>query len=336
MTDSKIPDVSDIPEVLRSARWVSWKSLPADKPGAKPRKVPVDPKTGQNASTTNPDEWGTLEDAISRTKQDKLAGIGLIFYKGSGLVGIDLDKCRHPITGDLSSDARIIVERLNSYTEVSPSCTGVHIIIDGELPAGGRRKDWIEMYDTGRFFTFTGQHVSGTPQTVDLRQAELAELHADVFGKGNRKKKRPTPPKSEAIPSLSDDQIFQRGLSGKRGRILAKLWGGRWEGEYQSQSDADFAFCMMLLEAGADGAAVDRLFRESDLMREKWDEARGEATYGELTIKAALQKHSDGSLDGDGGEALIDVVRAILSTAHGTFYRDACGEHYVSYREAQS
>ena len=71
---------------------------------------------------------------------------------------------------------------LASYTETSPSGTGVHVLVHGELPPGRRRKGSIEMYADGRYFAMTGDHLDGTPTTIEMRSAELVALHRRIFG----------------------------------------------------------------------------------------------------------------------------------------------------------
>ena len=69
-----------------------------------------------------------------------------------------------PATGEIEGWAQEIIEELNSYTEISPSGTGVHILVRGELPAGRNRKGRFEAYDQGRYFTITGEHLSAHPR----------------------------------------------------------------------------------------------------------------------------------------------------------------------------
>jgi putative DNA primase/helicase len=111
-----------------------------------PTKVPYCAfKPMQKASSTDPATWCDFETAREAIEHGKLPLLG--FVLGHGFVGVDLDKCRQRDTGVIEAWASAIVERLNSYTEVSMSGTGIHVICRGELPNGGRRKAHIEMYD---------------------------------------------------------------------------------------------------------------------------------------------------------------------------------------------
>jgi putative DNA primase/helicase len=151
-----------------------------------PSKCPADPRTGKAASSTDPDTWGTFEEAMSRHKsnRDLYKGVGFTFVKGQKLTGIDLDECI--IDGKLTPWAQEVVTRLNSYTEVSPSGTGIHIWVRGDIPDSiGPNAELdgdlrTEMYDFGRYFTFTGRHLVGTPLTIEDRQEELLILYNEV------------------------------------------------------------------------------------------------------------------------------------------------------------
>src|ERR1700693_2483613 len=134
-------------------RWVCW-VIDWDLDG-KPTKVPVNAKSCQRASVTNPNDWTSYERAVAGYQTFGLEGIGLVFDAGDRLSGVDLDKCRDLHTGQLDARATRIVQDLASYTEVSPSGKGVHILAWGSLPLWGRRCSGIEIYGAGRYFTFT-------------------------------------------------------------------------------------------------------------------------------------------------------------------------------------
>lgn len=275
----------DIPEMLRAdPRWVGWKLTSPKNPGDKPRKLPIDPKTGRSASSTNPATWSTFVEALKIAASRGLAGIGFVFT-GSGLAGIDLDGCRDAITGLIAPWAQKIVDRFASYTEVSPSKTGIHIIVRGKLPSRGRKRGSIEVYDTGRYFTVTGALVPGTRSEVAERQQELESFYGELNGDGASKEDGKARAEGD---SDTDSALIRRILASKRGEKFRALWEGRFD-SYPSQSEADLALCSMLAWwTDGDAVHVDRLFRQSGLYREKWDELHGEATYGAMTIKKAL------------------------------------------------
>ncbi len=73
--------------------------------------------------------------------------------------------------------AKEIVSSLNSYTEYSPSETGLHILTQARLPERGRRRENTEIYAVGRYFTLTGNHLTGTPRTIEQRQTEQLQVY---------------------------------------------------------------------------------------------------------------------------------------------------------------
>jgi hypothetical protein len=178
---------ASIPEELRSCpQWVAWKLV--ENPGAKkPRKLPINPHTGGTASSTDPATWSDYALAVKAVASYRLAGIGFVFAAGDPYAGIDLDNCCNLETGEIAEWAQEIIDTLASYAETSPSKTGVKIILKGKLPTNAKHNapcgtGSVEMYDTGRFFTVTGQHLPGTPTTVENRQAPLMAVYETVFG----------------------------------------------------------------------------------------------------------------------------------------------------------
>ena len=159
------------------------------------------------------------------------------------------------------------------------------------LASGGRRRGKIEMYETGRIFTITGQHLKGTPTSIKDRQKELAKLHSRIFGvKGNKRTSQPgLHSEIQKTLGFGDPELIQKAMQGKNGEEFSRLWAGDWSG-YDSQSEADFRLCSSLaFWTGKNPSQMDRLFRQSGLMRKKWDERRGDKTYGEITIQRAIE-----------------------------------------------
>lgn len=154
-------------------QWLVWRSEERD---GKPTKIPYSPSTGSRASSTDPESWASYSEAVSICKEHGYGGIGFVFTAEDDLCGVDLDGCLDPETGEIESWAQEIVEELDSYTEISPSETGVHILVRATLPEGRNRKGRFEAYDRGRYFTVTGKHLSGTPQSIESRQEELQSV----------------------------------------------------------------------------------------------------------------------------------------------------------------
>ena len=147
------------------------------------------------------------------------------------------------------------------------------------------------MYETGRIFTITGWHLKGRPTSIKDRRKELKKLHARIFGvKGPQPSSRTEyHSRLQKSPGLSDASLIQKAMQARNGDEFSRLWSGNWRG-YNSQSEADFHLCSSLaFWTRKDPAQMDRLFRQSGLMRKKWDERRGDKTYGEITIQRAIE-----------------------------------------------
>jgi len=279
-----------IPNELRQCpQWVCWRAVPKD--NGKVDKIPVNAKTGKNASHNNPSTWANFEQTLTgyRDGNGNLAGIGYVFAKDDPFCGIDLDKCRDAETGSIQSWAWNVIQDLNSYTEISPSGTGVHIIVKGVLPEGGHKNQHIEIYDQLRFFTITGNLLNGSPK--DPREAQDA---IDRLLDTHFKKDLPEAiPQGKKIPlNIDDGGLLHKARSAKNGGTFDLLYSGQWEAAgYPSQSEADQALCNLLsFWWGGDPEHINRLFRQSGLMRPKWDKKHYSdgSTYGQKTIQNAV------------------------------------------------
>jgi hypothetical protein len=186
------PDIAKIPEELRNTpRWVTWRYEPREKNGAvKWTKVPYNATSPFaspiKADATDPATWTSFSSAVvaevASRERVVYNGIGLVL-DGTDFVVVDLD---HVIDseGKLHQEAERIIREVNSYTEISPSGTGLRIIARAALPRGWRKTSKfdvaIEMYDRERYVTITGRHFAGTPTTVESRTTEVMALHARV------------------------------------------------------------------------------------------------------------------------------------------------------------
>jgi primase-polymerase (primpol)-like protein len=151
-----------IPHDMRAvARWGVWRY---EERAGERTKVPYSVVTGERASSTRLTDWTSFDLAAAywiRKRQHD----GLAFVLGDGWAGIDLDGCRDPESGEIHPKAQKIITTIDSYTEVSPSGTGLKIFVHGALPPGRRKLEevfgkgehaGIEMYDSGRYFCVTG------------------------------------------------------------------------------------------------------------------------------------------------------------------------------------
>jgi putative DNA primase/helicase len=287
-----------IPEVLSSRpQWVVWTYRMQE---GEIKKPPFNPKTGKLASVTRPDTWGNISDAKTAYETGKYAGVGFVLT--SGIVGIDIDHC---ITGEtITDDASLLTAALHTYTELSPSASGLHLLMEGTLPGHYRRKDNIEMYQDGRYLTVTGQSVQEPPLSISGNQQVLEAVYHHVFaqssplrrentgaGKARRAERR-------VRQVVTDEEVLEKAYAARNGAKFRRYYEGDYslfEGKgarHRSHSEADFTLVLLLLYwTNKDTSQVDRLFRRSGLMREKWDRPiKDSETYGRRLISDALKK----------------------------------------------
>ncbi len=270
------PTWDDIPTELASLpHWVLRQA-----------KIPVQ-LSGAGASSTDPATWTTFPNVKAAYLAGGFDGIGIVLSDDDDLVCWDFDHC-------LDADGRITdpkieayVERLASYTEVSPSGTGLHVFVRGKLPPQGRKNGPCEVYDSKRYMTVTGRRFPNTPATVNECQAAIDQVHVAIF-----------PPVAEPEheeskqPTREDAEILRKARGAANSDKLEALLAGGWEDlKYPSASEADAALARLLAFWTQDAAQIERMMRESKLYRDKWDR-RGD-DYIARTIKRALQRTTE-------------------------------------------
>lgn len=286
-----------IPEELRALNtWVVWNYAVEDGDFKKP---PYNPKNGRKASVSDPNSWGSFEVARSAYEKGKWCGVGLVLPSNTklGIVGVDIDYCITP-DGVISEEALQIIATLDTYTELSPSGSGIHLWMKGSIPGIYRKRGNVEMYQDGRYITITG-HTIGTSTVLSNDEARLTAVYQDIFvfeEENTGGVMAQAAPRFQIYYSL--EQALKRGFDAKNGENFKRHYIGDnslWEGKgalYTSQSSADFVLVMLLLRVTNDNVEqVDRLFRKSGLMRLKWDRRVNKTeTYGQKIIKDAIAK----------------------------------------------
>lgn len=299
-------------EIRGKTRWLNYRLVDDAKHPDKPKKVPIQSRApGHNASVDKPETWAMFSEAVRalRTYHVELAGIGFVFTADDDIAGVDLDGCRDPSTGVIAEWALAIIAELSSYTEISQSGTGVHIIVRGKVPGVGHKRavrdergevcGHIEMYDKGRYFIFTGQHLGWTPSQVEERSDALHRVHARHLAPVELTNvKRALPSMGGRLPcafTSSDEALLEKARAARNGDRFAALYDrGDYSG-YGSHSEADLALCSRLaFWTDGDATRIDALFRASALFRPKWTEKHGAVTYGQITIAKALAGGSIG------------------------------------------
>lgn len=156
------------------------KSIPHWVGFIQPSKKPMNAMTGYGAKSNDPSTWTDVNTAWRAKKKYGWAGIGYVFTIKTGIVGVDLDDCFEP-DGNFKPWARDVVQCLSSYTEWSPSKTGVHVYAKGTIPSSATHEypdgSQFEMYNEVRYFTVTGDQYGVINNKIESRPDELAALH---------------------------------------------------------------------------------------------------------------------------------------------------------------
>jgi replicative DNA helicase len=359
---AELLNVDGIPPALRALpQWTLWAFTDngSDENGKpkKPGKVPLTCK-GTLAQSNNPATWATFDAVVAALRAgvkpaasakaradgkpifDDVGGVAFVFTKESGIVGVDLDKCRHPVTGEIAPWACDDVADLSSWTEVSPTGTGLHVFVRGKIPGDkGIASKKREMYAQGRFFAMTGRHVEGTPlHVVDVDDGTLAALAARIEGDKREEKakaKNKPPPKSgspivdlnardvggtgradfdeavaevaSAAPSTRNNTLNE--CAYRIGRMVAA--GIVTEGEAFSRLAAAVAPWGSLSK---DAACIERAFVAARTARNgPWaptrrqsDAADVDAVDWQAVIREARRSHTAGPANGDAGADKTD------------------------------
>lgn len=285
----------NIPAQLKEdASFCVWARRKRD---GKTTKVPYNPQTGAKAKPNDPTTFAPFGKAVSALSRrpGEYDGIGVGMFED--LVGIDIDHCVSE-DGTLSDMAQTIVDKIGSYTEVSPSGTGLHILCRAPQLAYDKDRYFmknsalgLEIYPAGltqRYLTLTGNAILSNDlceRTDEVK--ELLEAYMLRGAVGTATRKTVSDPQTDTV--LDDAILVDKMLNSAAGGSVASLWAGEWEQNYGSQSEADIALCNYLaFWTAKDAEQMDRLFRQSGLMRDKWDRAQSGSSYGAITIQRAI------------------------------------------------
>jgi putative DNA primase/helicase len=295
-------------EMQAIPQWVCWyvkrEGTRSTKPPINPHVSPARPLEERLASPTNARTWGTYSQALRMSRY--YAGIGFMFSERDPYCGVDLDKCRNVETGEIATWAMNVVSLFGSYTEISPSGTGLHIIIKANLLTTiehlGRsdihhKQGHFEVYDARRYFTWSGTPLPGTPQSIEARQDELTYFYRVIFPQKPQSPQHETLNTPASLTNLADEWIIERAsMMRGNGPKFARLWRGdasdytRPDGSID-HSRADQALLGILAYwTGRDPARMEALFARSGLYRpDRWRAAsRGGLTYGQTSIRQAI------------------------------------------------
>ena len=277
-------------ELIHYEAWVNWRRIDRD---GRSTKVPFTPN-GRHASTKDSQTWSSFEDVQKATGFD---GVGIVLV--DDLVGIDLDKCLGA-DDKLEFWAQVIVDQFPStYIERSPSGQGLHILCRGVPKRNGKGGpgNRLEVYSKAspRYFTVTG----AVYQHGNICQAQdQLDWLVDRCMPQRLKENKSREPRLGHTPSrlMNDVMHTQTSMSDyaliEKAKVSNPKFRQLWSGEdvFCDDSANDMALCNHLaFWLGRDTVLMDKAFRASGLMRPKWDEKRGQKTYGDLTLQKAIE-----------------------------------------------
>ena len=282
-------------ELKKNASFCVWKR---EKRSGRLTKVPYNPRTGALAKTNDPSTFADFATVMTTYAMGGWDGIGYRVSEGIG--AIDIDHCIRE-DGSLNDVAASIMAFMpDAYFERSPSGAGLRgffrlspdFAYDKTVYYVNNRKHGLEVYlpgTTNRFVTVTGDmYRSGAV----ARNDEALQSVLDTFMK--RKTQSGAGFKGTPVSYFTDEQVVGHASESKSGEKFKALYEGNWQDYFASQSDADMALVSMLtFWCGCVEEQIDRIFRSSGLMRDKWDRMTGDATYGQITIRNAVSSCSE-------------------------------------------
>ena len=316
-------------ELKQIEQWVGWKKEIRE---GKETKIPCIPaNTGfVKVDITNRANFRACDFIYSGAVKGLYDGIGFVFTEGDPYCFIDLDK-RIDEQGEIDPQAKEIIDRLNSYTEISQSGRGIHIIVKAKLPSwAGNRKGKFEIYDKNRYLCITGNVLSGYPAVIEDRQKEIEKLCKEIFDpaiKEPAKTQNNYPKKmsnhynhsnqQKMSYRLLDQEIIERARNATNGDKFNSLWSGQWEGNYPSQSEAELALAGLIAFWTQDQDQIERIMRGSGLVRDKWDKHK---SYLRNTIQKAMSN----------GDHYQGIHKAELKKIMNTRELNVVSEHDIS------
>lgn len=278
----------NIPVELRERpQWVAWSNEErhSNDGTVTYTKPPLNPRTGSYASVSAPRTWGTFSQAMRYYENGDADGIGYVLTSDDPYTVVDADDC-YDASGILYPKAQALIETINSYTETSPSGTGIHILVRSKLPGEGGKSGKLEMYDQRRYITVTGRRIESAPSDIAGNMAEVCRLweshiaHAGICADEPRKI-----PESPEVHSDADGALWEQ-VSPRLKPYQRDIAEGNVENRqgkpYHSASEAEMA---LLDGLAAQGLTDDEI--EAAYLATPFGRARAEH-YGEDELRRKL------------------------------------------------
>ena len=292
----KLPD-----EIKQEKRFVLWTN----------QKKPIIPKSveskdgGIGASSVDSSTWDTYENAIKylsiAQKQNDNDIIGIGFVLGDGFCAVDIDHYKEKSGGIYV--VKEFQDKLKTYLELSKSNDGYHFLFKCNDMSflHKNKKNGIEIYCDKRYIALTGNKEDNSmPFNSNVNKEDIEFLYNKYINDGdnnidllNNNITTNTNFTDTYKSTFSEEEIIKKILASKSKDKFLKYFNGVIS-ENDNHSSLDSSLCLMLaFWCNKDKKMMDSIFRKSALYREKWDEKRGNKTYGEITLDDAIVKQTD-------------------------------------------
>ena len=266
-------------------------------------KYPLDPRNGLQMKWKKDPCFTNLHTTfenlagVRKANPNKRFAVGALLT--NGLIMLDIDNIYNEIVNKDNPDgllAKLHQLTKGTYCEISQSNKGVHFFFTGTKTRKEIRNDKYELYDNNRWATLTGNTLWATSEIKHLSEQEMAKLEQFLWGDPKPEKKS-----AKAIVTgnnVADDALLKKIRNSKQADKFEALWSG--EGITDDASSNDMALADILVWwTNHDLKRADKLFRQSGLMRDKWDETHSAdgKTYAEMTLETADEEVEGGFTD---------------------------------------
>jgi putative DNA primase/helicase len=167
-------NIHNLPAHLKKMnRWLAWSLVPD---GDRLKKIPINIRSGGFAASDDPTTWCSFEDAAAYVAANAGSGIGFALGKEVGVVVVDFDKTRATASDEWPEWMLSEVEKLDSFTEVSASGRGMHVLCLGSVPSNmNRQGSHTEVWDSNKDVLLHGRRVRRSEGTAAAQSVSVAQ-----------------------------------------------------------------------------------------------------------------------------------------------------------------
>lgn len=280
-------------EAIDEDIWLAWNKR--DMGNGKSTKIPMT-RDNKFGSSTSKETWMSYEEALNVIRERRYAGLGIVFPPHKKLVGVDLD---HVLKWSKEEGklleykgVKAFLKYCNTYVEISPSKEGLHayfLTSDTLQLESNKHKinDTIgyEVYNTGRFFTVTGDVYQDNPVRT-ISSDELIKLLGKLGYPWNVNKAVKTATTFQ-MPQFNDGDVLAKAYESKNGSKIKALYNGDISAYSDDESSADLAFTSHIAFFSGSRDQTERIWLNSPLGQRSKTLKRED--YRTMTLDKAFQ-----------------------------------------------